>query len=386
MVLNRYLSEYGLITLFVLFFALDALGKTHIFSKTTTTIPMIIKGIMSGGIILTLAALYKNKKVFILLLILALFFAFGQWTLEIPFSKKNLIIFGKFITPLIFFELFNKAEISKQSAKRLFNVFEWTIVINSVLIFVGFIFKIKLFESYIGPRFGYNGLFITSGVSSYCILISLAYFYFSYKRELWKNIKFWIFFVSCFFIGTKVVYLGILVFLIATISQLNISKGKYVLLLFATFIGALFYISFYEVGFFAKLTHEKGIVSSFLSLRNELFMDRTLPFIQENWDWKNYLFGGVSNYDLRSQMEVIDIFLFWGILGGIIYLYSYGITFVTFKMNKALVLFFVLFSIILLFTGNFFVYTMTALFLLILRMQILHSEIIPKQESHGNNS
>ena len=89
--LNRYLSEYGLITLFLLFFVLDAFGKIHIFSKTTTIIPIFIKGIISGAIILTLAALYKNKRVFILLFLLAIFFAFGQWTLEIPFSKKNLI-------------------------------------------------------------------------------------------------------------------------------------------------------------------------------------------------------------------------------------------------------------------------------------------------------
>jgi hypothetical protein len=380
MTLNRILSDYGLVTLFVLFFVLDGLGKTHVFSKTTTNIPIIIKGIISGATVLGLVILSKDKRFFIHLFFLAIIFAIGQWALEIPFSQKSLIIFGKFITPLLFFELFNKISISKEAATRLFKVFEWTILINSVLIFIGFIFKIKLFESYLGPRFGYNGLFVTSGVASYCILIILAYFYFSHKKDLWRNPKFWVFFISCFFIGTKVVYLGIVVFLIAWINQLNFIKRKYILLFFTLSMVSLFYIFFFEVGLFAKLTNEKGIISSLLSLRDQLFIERTLPYIQEYWDWINYLFGGVSNYDLRSQMEVIDVFFFWGILGGIVYFYSYWFVYVTFKMNKSLLLFIMLFSFTLLFTGNFFVYTMIAFFLLVLREHLLQSEAIQKSD------
>lgn len=373
---TEFLSNYGLAIVFILFLILDGFGKAHIFNNSSTIIPLAIKGFISVLSVFIIIFTTSQKKSLLPFILLGICFVIGQWTLDIPFSINNLIIFGKFITPLLLIFIFNKVTRNLKSSERLFKLFEWVLVVNSMLIFIGFLFKVKLFQSYMWFRFGYNGLFVTSGVSSFCTIIALAYFFFAYKQEVWKNYKFWILLVSSAFIGTKVVYIGMVLLLIAIVLQLNHKFKKHLALLIIIAFITAFYLAFFEFGLFAKITSEKGLLSSILSLRDELFLERTWPYIQDQWNWINYLFGGITDFSLRSQMEFIDVFFFWGILGGVIYLTSFGHYYFTFKLDKAQKLFFAFFIFILLLTGNFFLYSTIIIFLLVLRERIFYFESI----------
>ena len=44
---------------------------------------------------------------------------------------------------------------------------------------------------------------------------------------------------------------------------------------------------------------------------SDLIFENTIPYVKQKWNFINYLFGGIENYDLRSQMELFDVFFFF---------------------------------------------------------------------------
>ena len=65
---------------------------------------------------------------------------------------------------------------------------------------------------------------------------------------------------------------------------------------------------------FTGIIQEDGWLSAVLSYRNELLMEDTLPYIQENWRTLHYFIGGLSQPLVRPQLELIDLFLyFWSL-------------------------------------------------------------------------
>lgn len=369
------LSRYGIMVLFLVFMILEGLGKFYLFSKSYTQIPLIIKSIIlvfSGGIILF--NFKSQKKNLLLLLALFLFYLIGQFNITPSFSLNSLTIVIKFFTPLILFIFFKDIHIPKSHQKITFKVFERVMVLNSILILIGSIANIYFFKSYLGNRFGFSGIFQTPGITSYSYLITLFYFVISYKKDVVKNGKFLIIYLTCFLVGTKALFLGLLVVTFYIISIQKFRFKKIFNLLSIIIISISAYLFFFKYGIFNKISESKGFLSAVLSYRDQLLINNTLPYIDENWSWINYLFGGVSDYNLRSQMEVVDVFFFWGILGGALYLYSYIKKYITFKMNKELWLFFVLLAFIIFLAGNFFGYSLIIVFLLVLKERIFISQ------------
>ncbi|MCR9182168.1 MAG: hypothetical protein NXH73_04515 [Flavobacteriaceae bacterium] len=244
---------------------------------------------------------------------------------------------------------------------------------NSILIFIGVIFSIKLFNTYQGDRFGFNGMFAAVSNGSYAYIITLLYFLLSYKDKVFKNWKFILIFISCFFIGTKAVYLAMALTLAYIVVAAKIPHKKTILSLGAIVSLAAAYYFFFHYGIFNSIRQSDGLISALLSYRDELFLERTLPYIQENWSWVNYLFGGVSDFDLRSQMEFIDVFFFWGLLGGAFYLFIFYKLFLPFKLSRTGIFFIAFLAFIVLLAGNFFAYSFVAMFLMVLKLKLEES-------------
>ncbi|WP_417372000.1 hypothetical protein [Gelidibacter japonicus] len=364
------ISKYGLVVIFVLYLLLEIIAKYFHFSKETTNIPMLVKGIILCLVIGLIATRIHKIKNLWLLLVLPVIFVIGQLTINDSFSENSLVIFGKFIAPILFYIIFSEARLNPNYRKITFQIFEWGMLVNSCLLLIGFLFDFNLFESYRGNRFGYSGIFLSPGVASYAYLVTLFYFIIAFKEKVWKNWKFIFIFSSCLFIGTKAIYLGQIILVLYTLTLVK-TKYKKLFIALLGIIGAVAaYLFFFKFGLFNKVRETNGLLSAILSFRDRLLLDNTIPYIQENWSFINYLFGGVSNFDLRSQMEVIDIFFFWGILGGVIYLLAYVKHLITFKMNSMLWVFAGLLILIVFLAGNFFVYSTITIFLLMLRERI----------------
>src|SRR5690606_36125611 len=112
---------------------------------------------------------------------------------------------------------------------------------------------------------------------------------------------------------------------------------------------------------------DQGIMSAILSSRDELFLNETIPYMQEHWQWPNYLFGGISDLALRSQMGFIDLFLFWGSIGGILYLILFYKTFIPNLTEKNAGYIILTLTLMVFLAGNFFENASLAIYLLILK-------------------
>ena len=138
--------------------------------------------------------------------------------------------------------------------------------------------------------------------------------------------------------------------------------------------GLVGYYVFYHVQFFSAIREEHGLLSALVSFRDQLFLERSLPYIKENWSTLNYLMGGLHDTGVRSQLSFADLFLFWGVIGSIWYLAAYYNSFVTFKRTNVATAFLIIILFIIALAGNFFFYATVPLYLLIFRARLFNME------------
>lgn len=371
---NKYLAS----ALMLLFFISEAYGKYSIrYLGDKSDIAKWIKlAIMVAAFSLCLKY-WKSLKMFVAL---AVIFLIGQWTISNGFQQEIVVSFGKFLFPLVLFLYFSKNPLNTEDYKWFFKTFEILILINSALITIGFLFDIDLFRTYrYGNRFGHSGLMIVSATATYVYSIGCFYFLLQLKDRFLTHWKSLFFIFSMLLLGTKSVYLCLFVSLIVYVFfYLKISKKTKTILLATGSLLAIvaFYIFFFQWGLFNEIRQSEGFLTSFLSARDKVFIERTLPFIQQEWSWFNYLTGGINDLETRSQMGIIDVFYFWGIVGGLLYLYMYYKSFATFKINKSIsILMITLFTIVFL-AGNFFENASVAIYMLLLREKLISQQTI----------
>ena len=324
----------------------------------------------------------KSKKNTFWLIVLFLVFLVGHFSVSKGIEINSLKSFGRFFVTLVFLVLVYLYPLSHNSRRIFLQTFALIMLFNAVLIFVGFAFDINFLSTYI-YRFGYNGLFVTSAASSYAYIIFFIYAYYKHKNiSSWTEIIITIVILcSSLLVGTKAIYLSL--FLIFTLAfaisnKLSIQvKSIFISLLLVT-ATSLFYYYFYLTGDFNLIREEKGLLSSILSFRNDLLIEVTLPYIKENWSILNYLFGGVSDFNTRSQLGFIDVFYFWGIIGGIFYFYVFTKFFFSFQIKLENALFVGILSLIVLLAGNFFESASIAIFILILQQIFLKGNLKQK--------
>ncbi|MAZ73162.1 MAG: hypothetical protein CMC70_08425 [Flavobacteriaceae bacterium] len=364
-------NKYSLLVLFSFYILFDAFAKIFQHLKFNTSVPLYLK--ISLLILVGFFYIANRPKVKEMLVfgILVICFIAGQAFLSTSFTSNSLTILSKFLFSLLLLFYFNKIIINADGRKMLFLFFEWIIIGNSLLIFLGVLFKLDVFEAYRFSRFGYNGLFATPSIATYAYTVSLIYFLIGYKWRVFKNWKFYVVLASCFLLGTKAIFIAVLFGGMYLLFQKKFKYRKTLLILVPIlFIIGLFYF-LHQNPIFNKILQNESFLSALLSQRDKLLVDKTIPYITENWSFLNYLCGGVSDYNLRSQMELVDIFFFWGIAGGLLYLIQFIKAFVQFKISAETLFFIITMTLIILLSGNFFVYVINTLFLLILREKMI---------------
>ena len=368
----------SLITLFLLFWGLEVSDKlTYYFFPEFSFSQYIKAAVLIGFLFFQIAV--KDYKFILIALVMCIVFSIGQIFLETTFSRNALLTFFKFLFPILLLAFINNRIQNYELTSGFFKTFEWVMVVNSILLLIGVLLSIKLFNTYQGNRFGYNGMFAAVSNGSYGYIITMFYFLLRYKERVIKNWKFILIFISCIFIGTKAVYLS-MGFAIAYIVVVSKIPFKRTLLVAAILTGLLLaYYFFFQYGMFNSIRQSDGLLSALLSYRDQLFLERTLPFIQESWSWVNYLFGGVIDYDMRSQMDIVDVFFFWGIFGGAFYLFAFLRLFIPRKIDSTGWVFLSFFAFIVLLAGNFFVYSFVAIFLVVLKL-IFHEKSLETSE------
>ncbi|MEP2991801.1 MAG: hypothetical protein ABJN85_09260 [Gilvibacter sp.] len=372
------IQNYVPVVMLLVFVSVEFFSKYTQYQGHQTDVQKIVKAIFlvffAAAILYDLKSNSVRIKQLILLFVL---FCVGQYFVTPMFSNYNLTTFSRYLFPIFLFTYLIGFRPNAVGRKRLFLAFEWFLVINFALLLVGLFFEPYVLKTYTGDRFGYNGVLLTSSTSTYVYFAALGYFYFAYRGEVFKKWRFWIVLVSCFIVGTKSLYLGVVLFTIVVVLGSSFKYKKALFVIGGILSIVALYFILYQVPQFAQIRENDGILSALLSYRDQLFIDQTLPYVQENWGVANYLFGGVSDFTLRSQMDFIDLFFFWGIIGGIVYLITYTRAFFSFKLEPVHWVFFISLGLIVFTAGNFFTYTSIPLYLAILR-----EAIISHQDSH----
>lgn len=366
--------HYAGTMLLLLFFMSEAVDK--IIRKTSDDPVILAKSIKAIVFVVMFGLLIRSnvKKILLFVALPLVIFCLGQLFLGSTPNEDVILTLFKYLFPILLYLFFNEILKSGTNQKALFAVFEWIIFLNSIIIIGAFLLDIKWLSTYRFSRFGYNGLIYASAASTYVYIIALYYFLIKilHKKASGRDYTMAIVvLLATFLIGTKTLYLGI--FFILSLLFWKVCNPRYRKWLIAMVILLLIfggYYFFYGATFFGKITKKEGFLTSLLSYRNILFETRTFPFIADNWNFGNFLFGGISDIKTRSQMSIVDVFYFWGFIGGVVYLFLYLKSYFRHKLSVTDWAFFIFTACITILAGNFFLYATIPLYLLILRERI----------------
>lgn len=357
--------------LLVVFYLTEAINKYSILNDgVALNLTKAIKGLLLF-FILYLIIKRKHWDFLKLLLFLILSFIIGQLSIAPNFESEILINVVKYLfLPLLLF-YFNKLNNDKLQSILTLSLFEKIILLNSALIFVGFAFKINMLETYKGTRFGYSGLLVSSATSTYFYIIAIMHLFLKHKKNFLKSPLVIFSLLATTLVGTKSLYLFIFVIFIIFIFYFLSKKIRiYVFLALTSLMVLWFYYTFYELNRFSDIREKEGMLTSILSFRDQIIINETLPFIKSNWNFSNYLFGGINDISTRPQMSIIDLIYFFGFFGSFIYLKIFSKAFFNFRLKQLNILFILFVVFISILAGNFFINATIPIYVLILRESI----------------
>lgn len=356
----------------VVFLGAEALNKIQLFySGHEIAIQKVVKLaalVFFGGILLL-----KNYKAVVALGVFSVCFAIGQWFLPAgSFDKDVVISFSRylfFLTTILFFTS-SRRELSH--SHRLEKMFKGLLVGNSLLIILAWIFEWAVFKTYGESRFGYDGLFMASSTAAYFYIIGFVFVLIKYPENWFAKWFVWLVVIAGILTGTKSVVLAFLLMAGAWFFlRLKTKKAKLVLLSGVLVLGAVAAAVFFTSPVFSEIITENGWLSAVLSNRDQLLMERTLPFVTEKWNAGNYFFGGLRHTWLRPQMALFDLVFYFGFTGTVLYLWLFFKSYFDFHYSaKFITACFVILFLTVFITGNFFYNANVPIYLVVLKYTI----------------
>ena len=364
--------------LLIVFYLSDAFTKiTYYFHAEFHNYSAIIKG---SFILFTLCFAFvnfnkKRKSILFFLISMSLIFLIGQYTFDTKgFNSnffQNLIYSTRYVFVFILIFFFIDYPF-KFKPKIHLMVYEKIVLLNSLFIIIGFIFNLKIFWTY-NSRFGFNGLFIVPSITTFFYALALTYFSYQYIKFNKKKLELLIVIIAALLVGTK----ALLLFLLLTLAHLFIVKKIYKLKLFYLFASITTVVILSNINFIINFLKNKyetlfrvyenyDLITMLTSYRNLRLKENFIPVIKENWSFVNYLFGGTDFVKYRVEFELFDVFLFWGIVGSLIYFYFYFTKVISFtkivKFGKIQIIFLLIIAML---SGTFFNNAPVTLYLLV---------------------
>jgi len=242
-----------------------------------------------------------------------------------PYNTEFLLKYLFFPTTfLIFYQVF----INEGMTTKLFKIYEYFFLFNLLIIFISFLFDINFFKSYHHPdRFGYSGLIYRPNQISYISILFILIYY--YKNQILKNKNRILLFVTIgvsLLIGTKRIYLFLLLLFFFHLFRIRKTLNIKSLFIFIISASGLYFfrekiteLFISKFALFIRIYDQNGLWASVLSYRNDTLSETYNDQISPNWNFFNYIFGGVDFTIIRPEMDVIDIFFFFGLCGFIAY-------------------------------------------------------------------
>lgn len=374
--INKKINWFVIIL--IIFFSSEVLYNYLLFSniseiRVAGAIKLITQTLM---LIVILINFKENKKTILLLLTICGLYLFGQ--LMLPNNRSVINNFEHLANTtfiIVLFIFFNTLNLNSKQKNYALKVFEIIILLNSIAIILGFVFNIEFFRTYKASRFGFNGLLLKASYASYFYLISLFY----YTNKYWINKKgsllaYIVILCATILTGTKASLLAVFLCFIYLFIKKKIFRNPLILMVTTIFLFILIIAIYSNYDFlisnlktFGPIILNDGIITAVFSFRNQLLIEKTLPYINENWNTFNWFFGGMGDVNFRSGFDGFDIIYYFGIVGGLLYIYTLKISFCTFKYNFDNLFFLSALIVVTLLGGNLFYNSSVAIFLCAIR-------------------
>ncbi|MFN2261072.1 MAG: hypothetical protein ABR595_03285 [Psychroflexus sp.] len=273
----------------------------------------------------------REIKTYLWIIVLAISFLIGQFSL-VQFEIDALKNFGMFIKHIYIFILFFgfKKLASEDSLTSMFLALKFIFLFVFASIILGFIFDIPEFRTYGANRFGYGGVLTKSSDTSYFLIMAFLFFEI-FKSKFRYSYLYLLLCVVCTLIsGTKASLLFLAFFVIYKLfsKDFKLNKAQIIGVLISVLAVVIIAFAFMKktlqntYNIFYNLYEKEGVISALTSFRSRKFKEYIEVYSQE-WSWLNYIFGGKTGYYLNIEFDFVDLFIFFGIVGAILYLWLY---------------------------------------------------------------
>lgn len=297
---------------------------------------------------------------------------------------SNLYILNKYLYVFFFIMAYSTLE-EKRRKNLLIQIKDIVIligIVNGVFMILGLLTQWEILKSYpFSSRFGYNGFFVKTSEASYLYILLVITTYFDYLVKRTNGILCLYFIFIAFLLGTKAiwVFVGLVMLLHFFYNERRVVKKGFIIALTSTITIMLFsWTKFIELiinvfPYGSKMYQEHGIITVLLSTRDILLIS-AIDFLKINGTWLMYLFGGNNLRDIGVEFEFIDIFLFFGLLGLIVYALLIKRSFFSRSCNKHKALLFFSLMLVTFFAGNFFMSIISSIFAFVIFENMDYSE------------
>lgn len=394
---NSQIQNKWCIVFFIILIFSDFITKIsfvyfdNVLERFAGIVKLIFEGIM-------IYFLIKNKKInqalFLGLILTATFFIINireiitHSLLNFSIYIQNIYYANRYLYIFIFIAFLKLDDIDASLNEVFVTMFKKVMYFNSVLIIIGFLFKIELFRSYVyTTRFGYDGIFSKHGeaVYYYMFFISILYYKYIQNKTLNNLLKIIIISIISISLGKKAMLLFLFLITISHIIFV-LKKGKSLGLVLTLITGCLFFFKnailnlLFKISTFWEQEYlSNGFWSMITSIRSELFIN-FVNHIHLNWDLLNYLFGMGTYQEHKVEFEFVDVFMFFGLIGIVVYIYLFK---KYFYKKGSIISAYLLFTILItsFFSGALFISVTSMMFFYIVFQWINSSEITPLKKS-----
>lgn len=313
-------TKFCLVLILFLLFTGDSLTKIYL--NKTLNFSWIAKVIIS--LLLLTNLFFLNKKNFNLLAILFCGLLLGMaMNFQNDFIEKTSLFF-EYTSGIMFFNFLIINQNKLLLSKLLLYVFSFYIV----TVLAGSFFEIDFLRTYNASRFGYMPLFSSQNEFSFIMISIVVFFYKRWlgKQEFYNSLFLFLSLITALLTGTKVVYIFLLIFInYILIRNFKVKKTFIFYILTGLLVfylkDELFLLFIDKFEIFVDIYLEKGLLDTISSLRLSYLNDR-LICQTSRMEFINYLFGGMT-IKCITEMSFFDIILFFGFIGGGIYVYLY---------------------------------------------------------------
>ncbi len=375
---KKHLNHKIIILLFlILSLCFDFIDKIEIFYgidfiKYNRALKVVFLSYAVVFSVVNIRFILKHTKfiVFLFLILCAIFLFKGEYNnLYLMEFLRYAFIFIAF--PLLFHTFFIE---KKDIVTPLYSLLKYVIVANAIIIVTGILFNIQVFKTYDSIRFGYNGFILSQGFTPYLYLSATVFFWvFRDRKMLLLTI------VLSFISGVKGAYLAeFLVLSLLVLCSKEFSKTfKIKAFITIAFIFITTLTILMSIPPFSGLMQSDKLLSEVFSFRIHNLMYVIQELTSENFN----IFTGVHDFDtLRLELQLVDVILFFGIIGLAVFSYVVYRLYNYIKKSNVATIFIATSILLSILIGNLFYVPMASLLFLIVSFSLEQKLLFDSQK------